>query len=164
MTASPSGPLPTDAPDARSHPHLAALLDYWLSIEPPGRLPGRQHLDPLDLPRPLLPWLYLLDVVPRQDGAPHFRFRLIGTALVEKFERDSTGRRFDELYEPEAVRRMEVGLRRAIAEGRPVAAERSMPVRGREFLRFKRLICPLAADGETVDMTIGVHGYNALRR
>lgn len=32
------------------YPQLQRLLDYWKAKGPAGALPGRQHIDPLDLP------------------------------------------------------------------------------------------------------------------
>jgi hypothetical protein len=154
--------IPTDRPREAVHPDdhplLATLDRYWWSIKPAGALPGRQHFDPLDLPR-LLPWIYLMDVVDAPGGRRRYRFRLIGTGLVEKFQRDSTGRFVDDLYAPNHLRTMEAGFDAVIAAGRPLAAERCMPVEGREYLRFRRLVCPLARDGQTVDMLVGVHAY-----
>jgi len=39
-----------DAPPETWHSKLQHLHDYWLSIHPGTGLPGRQHLDPADLP------------------------------------------------------------------------------------------------------------------
>ena len=43
------------------HPTIRALYDYWVSVHPPGGLPGRQHIDPIAIPR-LLPHLFMVDV------------------------------------------------------------------------------------------------------
>jgi hypothetical protein len=137
---------------------LAAVEAYWWAIKPADGLPGRRHVDPLDLPR-ALPWLFLIDVVPQSDGGRRYRFRLIGTGLVEKFQRDSTGRFVDELYGGDDLDRMNAGFGEAIHARRPLTAERQMPVAGREFLRFRRLLCPLANDGQSVDMLMGAHAY-----
>ncbi|MGD1876654.1 MAG: hypothetical protein ACFB13_04040 [Kiloniellaceae bacterium] len=51
-------------------PKIKALFDYWQSIHPAARpggsgdeasLPGRQHLDPIDIPE-LLPNIWMIDV------------------------------------------------------------------------------------------------------
>jgi hypothetical protein len=67
-------------PPATAKPEIVALFDYWRSKAPAeGTLPGRRHIDPLDVPR-LLPHIWLVDVV---DEPRRFRVRLLGTALVE---------------------------------------------------------------------------------
>jgi len=40
---------------------VKSLYSYWRAISPPGRLPGRQHFDPLDVPR-LLPNIWQIGV------------------------------------------------------------------------------------------------------
>ena len=66
----------TVPPDG-AHPKIAMLHRYWRDVAPPGMLPGRQHIDPVDIPK-LLANIWLLDVV----GEPvRFRFRLIGDAM-----------------------------------------------------------------------------------
>ncbi len=83
-----AGGLPDNA-DSR----VSSLYEYWLSIRPtPERLPGRRHLDPLSIPQ-LLPNLFLLDCV---GGPVRYRYRLIGTRVVQFYGADYTGRWLDE--------------------------------------------------------------------
>jgi hypothetical protein len=78
--------LPQDC-DAR----IRQLYDYWQAICPAADvLPGRQHLDPVHIPK-LLPWLWLVDV--HQGESLRFKFRLVGTEQVVLRGRDPTGPR-----------------------------------------------------------------------
>jgi hypothetical protein len=62
-------------PPPGANAKIVAIYDYWRRIAPgPGLLPGRQHLDPADIPKLLLS-VRLLGTPPR------FRARRIGTAL-----------------------------------------------------------------------------------
>ena len=73
---------------ASAHPKVSALYEYWKSITPdPGRLPGRQHLDPADIPT-LLPNIWLLDVL---EAPLRFRYRLIGTEINRRRFSAKTG-------------------------------------------------------------------------
>ncbi len=142
---------------------LQALEDYWWAVKPDDGLPARHDIDPLDVPR-LLPWLYLIDVVPAEGplaGERPFRYRvrLFGTGLVEKFQRDVTGRWLEGLYPEPHISRMIAGYDEVIAARRPLRADFVIPVEGREFLKFRRVACPLASDHRTIDMLIGVHDY-----
>src|ERR1700686_2539143 len=76
-------------PEERSGwpPLVRRFYDYWLSVAPPGRLPGRQHIAPEDLV-PMLPRLYLLDVYRKPL---RFRYRLVGTEIVHSVGRELTG-------------------------------------------------------------------------
>jgi len=69
---------------------LTQFFGYWLAIRPvQGLLPGRQHFDPLAIPK-VMPRLWLLDVV-REAGTMRFRYRLVGTKEVETLQREVTG-------------------------------------------------------------------------
>src|SRR4051812_22620200 len=82
-------------PAQAKDPRFREFFDYWRSKAPPGRLPGRQHIDPLDIPH-LLPGVALFDVLRNGTGL-RFRWRLIGTALVDAIGDDYTGRFVDEV-------------------------------------------------------------------
>lgn len=63
------------------------LLDYWRSKHVDGHPPGRRDVDPvLEIPR-LAANLLLADIEP---GG--YRYRLFGSALVERYGEDMTGR------------------------------------------------------------------------
>ena len=63
------------------------LLAYWQSKHVDGKPPGRQAIDPIvEIPR-LASHLILADVVP--EG---YRYRLFGSAIVERHGEDMTGR------------------------------------------------------------------------
>ncbi len=63
------------------------LLDYWRAKHVDGRPPGRQDIDPaVEIPR-LAANLLLADIVP---GG--YRYRLVGSAIVERHREDMTGK------------------------------------------------------------------------
>jgi hypothetical protein len=76
------------------HENIRRAVEYWLSIHPPEGLPGRQHLDPADVPE-LLPYLHLIDFA---GDPPKFKIRLMGTASVNFFEKDFTGRWYHDAF------------------------------------------------------------------
>jgi hypothetical protein len=132
------------------NPKLARFYEYWLAIAPPGKLPGRQHFDPLDIPE-LLPRIWMLDVLhePRR-----FRYRLAGTKEVETLQREVTGRWFDEVHphlmgEPEATGRFEAMIESRLAtyrKGRIVALHH------KDHQIVENVMCPFARDGVRVDL------------
>ena len=157
-------PLPAEATD----PQLKAFYDYWRSRAPDGLLPGRQHIDPLDVPT-LLPDLVLLDVVPMEgvdrsggvaaqdDGPLRFRVRLAGGTLVELVGANPTGRFLDE-FVPANRRDALNAAYASVVRGRAAHFwESQLWTEGREFVRVQRLALPLARDGESVDMVIGCY-------
>lgn len=153
--------LPDDAA-----PKIKALYHYWESIRPRGAqsglLPGRRHLDPVDIPE-LLPNIWMIDVArDKAGGPPRFRFRLIGTEIVRFTGRDSTGRWLDETYpgyaESDAFR-----FHRQVAEsGRPDYRRSGILSNpGRNYVKAERLYLPLAEDGRTVDILLVMTLYHA---
>ncbi len=152
MVPAASIAFPSEARDRR----FREFFDYWVSKAPPGKLPGRQHIDPLDIPK-LLPGLALFDVH-REGKRYRFRWRLIGTALVDAMGADHTGRFVDEVVlvtvKYEAVHKV---FSEIIRTGQPNYWETPVTQSGRDFISLHRLALPLATDGETVDMIIGYY-------
>jgi hypothetical protein len=89
-------PCPPDTDLRGWNSKVRRFFEYWLSIAPTGRLPGRQHFDPLHIPL-IMPNVWMLDVV-RLDGGLRFRYRLVGTREVATLQREVTGRWFDEVH------------------------------------------------------------------
>ena len=139
------------APDC--HPKIRALTDYWLRIHPAAGLPGRQHFDPVDIPE-LLPSIFLIDVAP---GAVDFTYRLCGSRLVEFFGADFTGKSFQSAFiRPKAAHAYR-DLQESVRLRQPRWRRgKSAFVPSREYAEIERVYLPLAADGETVDMVLGM--------
>ena len=131
------------------------FYDYWLSVAPPGRLPGREHIAPEDLVA-LLPRLWLLDVY--RDPL-RFRYRLVGTAVVKSVRRELTGEWLDEV-QPESVHIPALRDRyRYVAEtGRPTWRHGpTLWARDPIHKTIENCFVPLAADGETVDKIFAIN-------
>lgn len=142
-------------PPATAHAKIRALYDYWLGQAPaPGKLPGRQHLDPIHIPK-LLENVWLVDVI----GNPaRFRFRLIGGAAHRIGSRAIAGDYVDkslaEDSEPMRQLRLVVSSREPVWFRGPVF----MPHDAQMF-SLERIFLPLAADGRTVDMLLCLTVY-----
>lgn len=143
------------------HPTLRRFYDYWRSIAPPGRLPGRQHITPEDL-GPLLPRLWMLDVY---RDPPRFRYRLAGTYVVWSLRQEVTGHWVDEV-QPDCPLKPILHDRYCYvaAKGRPswrhgeTIYDRQPDRRGnreRHFMTVENCIVPLATDGFIVDILFG---------
>lgn len=154
MTEPDGFTLPADAAPVLRDAHA-----YWHSLRPARELlPGRQHLDPLAIPR-LLPFAWLIEVHPPASGSdiPRFRFRLVGSHVDLGFGGARTGRWLDEaepnfssspqMHEPfvSCVRKVQPSYRR----GRPRMLFNA------NAAELERIILPLAADGRHVDMLFG---------
>jgi hypothetical protein len=146
--------LPPEATEAE----FRELLAYWQSKLLPGRLPGRQHIDPTELQPRHLSQLLLLDVV--EDAAPkpprRYRFRLAGTAFAGIIGRDVTGLYHDEIGTPERIAPVIHALDLVCEIKAPVFLSGRLSVPSQDYVWVKRLGLPLAQDGSRVDMILAV--------
>lgn len=140
------------------HPKIRQMIGYWLSIRPAGGpsglLPGRQHFNPMSVPK-LLSNLWLIDV--EREPRLRFHYRLIGTAVANAFARDFTGRYLDEAHPEFSTSQINAYLRQVLDSG--LASWRS----GRplffalhDFLHIERVYLPAARDGVHIDMVFAL--------
>ena len=135
------------------HPTLGAFHHYWRTRQTESGLPGRQHIDPAAI-RSLLPWLFMVDVE-QQARRPVFRFRLAGTEIVRLFAFEITGLTVEGAF-PDSAPELTADYARDIAARYPTHVKRPLPVPGKRHRLIDQLICPLAADGDLIDMLIGI--------
>ena len=144
--------------DKLDHERHKLFFDYWCQKAPArGALPGRQHIDPIDIPQ-VMPWVFLIDVV-REGERLRFRLRLVGTQIAEHEGRETTGQFFDELYTDEHIAHLKPIYDEVVRTGEPHFYHSDVGVpHGEEIERFSfsRLLCPFAADGKTVDLLAAV--------
>jgi hypothetical protein len=142
---------------AKLDAQFARMRDYLAGVAPPGKLPGRQHIDPLAI-RALLSFTNLVDVE-RKDGNIRFRFRLIGTLQSTAAGREISGRYLEDAVLPEYFERIRANMM-AVIETREAVYDRfGMPHPDRDFIDTERVYFPLARDGENVDMLLILNGY-----
>lgn len=142
--------LPAEATD----PRFAEFFAYWQRRAPPGRLPGRQHIDPVDIPG-LLAGIVLFDVVGDAAARPaalRFRFRLVGTLMCETLGVDPTGRFLDEVVLSDKKDAVQAAFVSIVRDRAAHYWENPLWSADRTYVRVQRLALPLASDGETVDM------------
>ena len=135
-------------PVIADNPVLAKLWTYWRDKCVGRSMPRRRDIDPTEI-APLLPHLQLVE---RIDG--RFRYRLCGTAIVEAYGRELTGRFVDEIIPAH---------RRAVAEHhytllyegrRPIFVKNKYTTTRSLDVIASRLILPLSEDDLTVAMVL----------
>jgi hypothetical protein len=146
-----SAAVPTDCDE-----RVRRLYDYWRSIHPAaGGLPGRQHVEPLDLAA-LLRWLWLIDIHPEPL---RFRYRLVGTAHALVAGADPTGEWFDEasaaFEQIVAAAELTAALSGTLRYTRVARARAA----DRDTVHIERLVLPLAQGGASVNMLLGMTLY-----
>jgi len=142
-----------------THPRFAEMIGYMKEVAPDGRLPGRQHIDPLDF-RSVISLVNLMDV-DRSGESPRFRYRLVGEVQTRNVGQELTGLYLEEAVVPELLARVQANMTKAVVTRQPVFDSFPIPHPDRHFIVAQRMYFPLAADGETVDMLLVLHGYDA---
>jgi hypothetical protein len=133
-------------------PDLIAFYEYWLTLCAGRRMPRREDIDPLSIPSGYLADLMLVEVL---EEPRRYRYRLIGTHVVEASGEDRTGRYFDEV--PFIKRNPVIASQydAVVARGKPLySLEPFTNLRTGTAYEVDRLLLPLSSDGERVDMII----------
>ncbi|WP_341896297.1 PAS domain-containing protein [Ferrovibrio terrae] len=157
--SSPATPAAWALPaGADSDPAFARLHAYWLSRTRGDHLPARPDIDPLEIPRELLPSIALLEIERQADGGRRYRLRLFGSDLEAMTGgSNETGRYYDEVtHQPGLYEKLDQLLGLLVTERRPIYFAAPSGSTDRGFLWFGRLALPLASDGQTVDMILAL--------
>lgn len=137
-------------------PPLAQFLDYWLGLrQRAGRLPRRREIDPLEMPRGLLPGIGIFDWLPQDDGTIRIRYRLLGDNHIQAVQRNLSGCYFDDVHAPDTVAALQAEYAAIMAAGEPAYAHRATPLPNHEFAVFQRIIAPLLDDQDQPRHLIG---------
>ncbi|MDJ0951284.1 MAG: PAS domain-containing protein [Alphaproteobacteria bacterium] len=146
-------PIPPDK-DARTeidHPSLSQLYDYWDRKRGERRAPGRQDIDPVDIPR-ILPHLLMCEVV---SDPRDYLVTLFGTALVEIFGADLTNESFNSICASPFTSGIRKEYDQVTESFTPIFGARDARWMGREHVRYSRLLLPLSDDDQTVNKLFG---------
>jgi hypothetical protein len=138
-------------------PRFRWMRDYLKRVAPPGRLPGRQHID-MGLLQDVLRFVNFVDVL-RDGTGLRFRFRVIGAVQGVIAGRDITGKTVEEAVLPAFVERIRHNMTTAVERRAPVYDAFAMPHPARDFIDSERVYYPLARDGETIDELLILNAY-----
>jgi len=141
---------------------LAALLDYWRGKGADGRLPARADIHPRDFVAHL-PRIFMLDV--HADGG--FSFRLAGTAIVDLFGCEPTGKTLPQALGPQAGRLAAAVFTAVAGHARPMRTLGAIdwwtppapaawfaPGHDVSHMSFEALHLPLSPDGAKVNIIL----------
>lgn len=131
---------------------IVELAKYWRSRCHGGPMPRRADIDPVQIPAHL-PHIFMLDVLPNGD----YRYRLMGTALVEGTGRDVTGRLLSDVHggRPHVFRQLKA-LFDQVAQFKHPVYSRGLVfwLKNDDFRRFEGGYFPLSEDGEHVSIIL----------
>lgn len=130
---------------------MLRLTEYWTEKKAGRIAPARRDIEPADL-RDLLPNVFLVDV---ERHPTRFRFRLVGTEIVEAYGIDATGRFLDDLDFSDRAPSVIAHYAAAVTTREPSCHSVQFTRGSGRHLSYERVILPLSADGVSVDMLLG---------
>lgn len=137
------------------------FYDYLIANAGVGRFPGRQHFDPIDLAF-ILPAINLVDLV-GDENSYRLRYRLVGTLQAHYFAsgRNVVGQYLEAFWQsnPDLKPLILNDYQRAIDRRGPTVGQYEHPNSDFPFLNYARMVFPLAADGNRIDMFFVLHAY-----
>lgn len=151
-------PASARALEAPENESLREFYSYWDGKrQDDTSIPTRKSIDPVEIPR-LLKHIFLTDVVHEGDQV-RFRYRLIGTGIVEKSEKNHTGRYIDELNpDPDSAMRRQYD---DVYYRRPLyLREDTAYWYERDFVSYRCLLLPLSEDGRNVTHMVGLLAFD----
>lgn len=142
-------------------PKIRRMWEYWNAQRGDRLMPSRQDIDPLQMPRDLLPCILLTEVLPE---APWLRYRLVGTAQAALRGRDPTGQPVQGNYMGAHLGipgddvmlnyRIVIEKRTVVYTYNPIIG--AMPdgssMRQMPWHASSSVLMPLSSDGDNVDM------------
>ena len=134
-----------DQPIFADDPTLSTVARYWTAQRRGRPIPARGDIDPLHLPPTVWPNLLLTEPV---AGSSAWRYRLVGSAHVERYTFDFTGRTTAEIMQGSYRTYMEAIYSTARQQGMPVYSESVFRWDARGYAFTRRLMLPLQ-HGET---------------
>lgn len=146
------------------YPELAALLTVWRAAMVGDMPPPR--IDPLAIPRLLLPGAILADL--ERDiggrGAVRLRIRLAGTMLCDLCGGEMKGRTFDEVMPPADASAMTTIAVLATEQKRPILVHRP-GIRFRDVtVDYVALLLPLSGDDGRISRLLEMSDPATVRR
>ncbi|MDY0881950.1 PAS domain-containing protein [Dongia soli] len=142
--------------DIRAAP-IQQMHLYWLGKSGEQQMPSRAQIAPEDITK-LLPYLILVDL-----EAEPFRiyYRLVGTAVQQRNNRNATGHYLDELSYPTAAE-ITATYRWVHDQHQPYFGRANLASRIGHPIIFEYGIWPLSDDGRQVNKCVAMEVYHGI--
>jgi len=134
-------------------PILGPALAHWTQKRGVRPMPCKRDIDPVELPPKLWPNIQIIEVI---DGGARFRYRLVGTASVDAFGSDYTGRYPDEMFTDDRLNFIQSIYRRVYETRLPLFSLNRYHTPKHIDLFAYRIYMPLSEDGIEVSHILGI--------
>jgi len=140
----------------QGEPLLNAVWEFCAARRGTRALPARRDIDPVEMPRFVLPNLVLFDVF---DQGARFRWRLAGTEVVNRFGRDATGRFGEEILTGDYLAFVTSLTRHACLSRVPIYSHAVFRWQATHAMTTSRLYVPLGDEQTGVTQILGAHEF-----
>jgi hypothetical protein len=120
-------------------------------------MPTRLEIDPAELPAPMLPYVFMVDL---SGDPPRWRYRLIGTEIVARLGVEPTGRFLDDVFGTKYCRYLGALNDDVFERRHPIYTETVLRAENGNVLLTKRLLVPLAHLGREPAIVFGAQTYH----
>ena len=145
--------MPALEAEAPISPLGREFLAYWHGKCPQGGFPSRADISPAEILK-LLPYIFMLDVL-EDEGGLDFRFRLVGTAIVQS-EGEHTGKLLSDMFPDHAAYAVLWRQYHDAAAGRVWVRHETLRWQGRDHIDYEVILAPLQDVTGRVTMLIGL--------
>lgn len=135
---------------------IRTAYTFWRGLTPEPGIPARSDFDATDVPRKILPWVFLHEVIRNSDGGLDYRCKLMGTSVVAMIGFDPTGHLNTEYFSTPELRYLNDSLDLTVHQAVPTFWKAGVPHTRYETVSVWRGIFPLASDRTTVNMVLGI--------
>ena len=146
----------SDIPEQLRLPMLQRLYRYWDEKRGGRSMPLRRDVEPADL-KDLLPHLMIVEPTGEAEEERRFRYRLVGSALVEAFGFNFVGTHVGSTTTGNYSRLLLDIYGKAFTLGRPVLARSTYEPKDDAPKEVSRLLLPLSNDGRSAHQVLSMH-------
>ena len=129
---------------------LNDVVNIWRAKTKDKPIASRADFDARTI-KPYMRNMSILDVEIQPDGTRRYKYRYMGSAIVEVFG-EQTGRHLDEFIAPDRMARWTAAHDLIVLSGRPLRYEVSYRSPQINYLASECLMLPLSEDGQNVNM------------
>lgn len=144
-------------PEQLTDARIRRAYEFWDTLRDGREMPARADIDPADIV-PILPFVILVDVI---LDPLDFRFRLAGTDVVRRFGETLTNRRLREIDTDGKYQQIFDEYALTVTRRKPEIFTEEFVRHDGKFVKYTRLLCPLSADGQRINMLFGIQVSSA---
>ena len=143
------------------HPDTITMYQYWRNKCGDRAMPARSDIDPVEMPKRLIPGICIVDLVADER---RFVYRLVGTADVEVRGEDPTGQSVSEGYFGPSAEDALSCYSKVVETRAPLLDPTPFTTPSGKWISEESLFLPLSDDGKNVNKILVFSYSRDIRR